>query len=1112
LEPQNSTAILTRLKALGAICAESTSDRPLDDVLQNIVAQMVRVASVDHATIALLDDKREFFEVKHEYPVTRGGLILGQRITVEGRPCQEAIRNGQLVIANAPLTEHAIYKESAEFAEIAKRIGIRSLLIVPIASAGRVLGTISVDSTVGLQFSEADQEMYRMVAQHAAIAIQNALVLQREQVERQRAEAARKLAEELGVHAGLEGVATSFLHELYLQFGFDTASFQLVTGERRTLLAGLGFDTSKVNPAHLRPTSQDKLMERVLRGREPLIIPDTAVLGLENWGEGLAEGAVNSWAAVPILIDGSPRAIVTMDHRQRGFFHKSQKADMAACVQQVAPAIRRAAEFAQAQEERRVLVLVNTFAETVGENFETDDLIRIVLSDLHNELKCDFCTIHFLEKSGESEALVPYEKLKDAALPLWASEAVSCNERSPLWEAFVSNSSVMVDSIHIDRAFDGHHEYSSPPVALVAAPIRAGARAIGVLAAFRTARGAFGERDKMFIASLALQLGLGKARNDRFALLHEIGNQIIKAQTMGTVLERIVQGAIRLTNMSTGVIHVLNEDGSEVDDTFHSDGFEHPAPRMNDPNSVTRQVLSQKRTLEFADTHEHACVNALVRARWRSMIAVPLLLEERVVGVLFLNDNTVRKYTASDKTLLETLAGQAAIIIERTRTHQLFRAIVDEIPATVYRKDSLLRFTYGNRQLFAELGAADSVLGRRDEDFFEPDHAEKYKADDLAVMSSAQPKDAEEPHRFADKPDHWVRVLKQPVLDNKGRVLGVQGIYWDITEAKRDRDRYASLVDQSPDAIVVHSGGRIGLANGAAAQLFGVARADELIGKNIIKLIHPDDRDLAQHRLEQLQTGEQVDIAELRVQAREGMEPTVVQAHARPLETDGEIQVVFHDVTRVRTLLLEMHHRVVRCLNTVDNRIKLLKGGLAGDAASERALRALNSLEGQVHAMSTVHWSLKRTGNESLVEMGEYLKALVDSLGKSYLSNGEHVSFQVAAERIQADHKLGSRVGAIVAELVGNSLVHAQRGRETIRIRVDLAERAGQGLGLVVEDDGPGMSMQPLSRGLGLTVVQLLVEEVRGQSKYSNSDGLRWEILLPARKVDDGWQQNVRVS
>ena len=72
----------------------------------------------------------------------------------------------------------------------------------------------------------------------------------------------------------------------------------------------------------------------------------------------------------------------------------------------------------------------------------------------------------------------------------------------------------------------------------------------------------------------------------------------------------------------------------------------------------------------------------------------------------------------------------------------------------------------------------------------------------------------------------------------------------DVTERKRaevelkeSEERYRRLVEFSPDAIAVHSEGKIRYANPAALTLLGANDASELIGKPFLDIIHPEYRD-----------------------------------------------------------------------------------------------------------------------------------------------------------------------------------------------------------------------------------------------------------------------------
>ncbi len=77
----------------------------------------------------------------------------------------------------------------------------------------------------------------------------------------------------------------------------------------------------------------------------------------------------------------------------------------------------------------------------------------------------------------------------------------------------------------------------------------------------------------------------------------------------------------------------------------------------------------------------------------------------------------------------------------------------------------------------------------------------------------------------------------------------------DITERRRSEmdlleseTRYRNLVEHSPDAIIVYSEDHVVFANAAAARLFAATRAEDLLGRLIFDLIHPDLRGLMRQR------------------------------------------------------------------------------------------------------------------------------------------------------------------------------------------------------------------------------------------------------------------------
>ena len=131
--------------------------------------------------------------------------------------------------------------------------------------------------------------------------------------------------------------------------------------------------------------------------------------------------------------------------------------------------------------------------------------------------------------------------------------------------------------------------------------------------------------------------------------------------------------------------------------------------------------------------------------------------------------------------------------IERKRAQESLReseafyhSLVENLPPSIMRKDLEGRFTFANRNFCAALGRPlNEIVGRTDFDFFPRELAQKYVADDHRVVATRTTFEAVEEHIPATGETHYVHVIKSLIHDAAGRIIGTQGIFWDVTDAKR---------------------------------------------------------------------------------------------------------------------------------------------------------------------------------------------------------------------------------------------------------------------------------------------------------------------------------------
>ena len=134
-----------------------------------------------------------------------------------------------------------------------------------------------------------------------------------------------------------------------------------------------------------------------------------------------------------------------------------------------------------------------------------------------------------------------------------------------------------------------------------------------------------------------------------------------------------------------------------------------------------------------------------------------------------------------------------ASTLERERS--LLRTMIDLIPAVVYAKDVESRFVACNELVARGMGTTSAeVIGKTDFDFYPREMAEKFFADEQAIIKSGQPLiDREE--QALDQYRGTIRFIltsKVPVRDNAGNIIGIVGTGRDITDRREAEQRLAA--------------------------------------------------------------------------------------------------------------------------------------------------------------------------------------------------------------------------------------------------------------------------------------------------------------------------------
>ena len=88
------------------------------------------------------------------------------------------------------------------------------------------------------------------------------------------------------------------------------------------------------------------------------------------------------------------------------------------------------------------------------------------------------------------------------------------------------------------------------------------------------------------------------------------------------------------------------------------------------------RIAAQRRPITIEDVDHADVLNPILRQKGiRSLLGVPLMAENTVLGVLHVGTLTPRRFTEGDRDLLQLAAERAAVAIEHTRLFEQRRVI-----------------------------------------------------------------------------------------------------------------------------------------------------------------------------------------------------------------------------------------------------------------------------------------------------------------------------------------------------------------------------------------------------------------------------------------------------
>ena len=185
---RSASSYAKQLETLSTISRTITSNLYLGDILRLIVTVTAELMNSSICSIMLIDEKTKTLVLRATQSMSdvynkKPSLKIGEGIA------------GKVALMNKPMTVYDVgVSPEYKYKDIAKKEGLKSLLSVPLAIKGKVIGVLNNYTPKPHKFTKNEVDVLMSVANQAAMAIENAELMVKTKVVQEELET-RKLVE-----------------------------------------------------------------------------------------------------------------------------------------------------------------------------------------------------------------------------------------------------------------------------------------------------------------------------------------------------------------------------------------------------------------------------------------------------------------------------------------------------------------------------------------------------------------------------------------------------------------------------------------------------------------------------------------------------------------------------------------------------------------------------------------------------------------------------------------------------------------------------------------------------------------------------------------------------